>query len=81
MSARGQTIAALVNHGVVPVVRTPSAALALRAVTWLEEAGFGTFEITLTIPGALDLVRALAGDRFQITTRGLRINGGYRSRR
>ena len=56
------TIDALIQHGVVPVVRTPSTALALRAVSWLRDAGLGTFEITLTIPDALGLVRELAGD-------------------
>ena len=54
-----RTLSAL---GVVPVVRTPSAGLARRAVTWLKEAGLATFEITLTIPDALDLVRELAAD-------------------
>ena len=56
------TLDALVQHGVVPVVRTPTAALALRAVTWLRDAGLGTFEITLTIPDAMSLVRELASD-------------------
>jgi len=56
------SIDALIHHGVVPVVRTPTTALALRAVTWLRDAGLGTFEITLTIPDALSLVRELAGD-------------------
>jgi 2-dehydro-3-deoxyphosphogluconate aldolase/(4S)-4-hydroxy-2-oxoglutarate aldolase len=54
------TLAVLVGHGVVPVVRTPSAALARRAVEWLYEVGFSTFELTLTIPDALALVRELA---------------------
>ena len=53
---------ALVRHGVVPVVRTPDAVLARRAVDWLRDAGIATFEITLTIPGALALVRELAPD-------------------
>lgn len=52
----------LIQHGVVPVVRTPTTALALRAVTWLHDAGLGTFELTLTIPDALSLVRELAAD-------------------
>lgn len=52
----------LVDLGVVPVVRTPSAELARRAVSWLGDAGLATFEITLTIPGALALVRELASD-------------------
>lgn len=56
------TLDALIQHGVVPVVRTPTTALALRAVTWLHDAGLGTFEITLTIPDALSLVRELASD-------------------
>jgi 2-dehydro-3-deoxyphosphogluconate aldolase/(4S)-4-hydroxy-2-oxoglutarate aldolase len=58
----GSTLDALIDHGVVPVVRTPSAALALRAVHWLHDAGLSTFEITLTIPDALSLLRELASD-------------------
>ncbi len=61
MSA-GAALDALCAGGVVPVVRTPTAALAARAVSWLKEAGLATFEITLTIPGALDLVEQLAAD-------------------
>ena len=47
---------------VVPVVRTPDAALAATGVAWLREAGMTVFEITLTIPGAVELIRALAAD-------------------
>ena len=52
----------LVAHGVVPVVRTSSADLARTSVAWLKEAGFRTFEITMTIPGAPDLIAELAKD-------------------
>jgi 2-dehydro-3-deoxyphosphogluconate aldolase / (4S)-4-hydroxy-2-oxoglutarate aldolase len=45
---------------VVPVVRTRSAAHAETAVMWLREAGISIFEITLTIPGAVDLIGTLA---------------------
>lgn len=62
MNARRSAIEVLVRHGVVPVVRTPDAALARRAVDWLRDAGLATFEITLTIPHALELVRELASD-------------------
>lgn len=61
-ATRNATLNALIEHGVVPVVRTPTTALALRAVTWLRDAGLGTFELTLTIPDALALVRELASD-------------------
>ena len=55
-------VAMLTGCGVVPVVRTPSVDLARRAVEWLRDAGLSTFEITLTIPDALSLVRELATD-------------------
>jgi 2-dehydro-3-deoxyphosphogluconate aldolase/(4S)-4-hydroxy-2-oxoglutarate aldolase len=47
---------------VVPVVRTPTAALAATAVAWLREAGLTVFEITLTIPDAPALIGKLAAD-------------------
>ena len=47
---------------VVPVVRTSSAALAERAVSWLRDAGLRVFEITMTIPDAPALIRTLASD-------------------
>jgi 2-dehydro-3-deoxyphosphogluconate aldolase/(4S)-4-hydroxy-2-oxoglutarate aldolase len=47
---------------VVPVIRTSTADLARTAVAWLQEAGFRTFEITLTIPGAATLIAELAAD-------------------
>jgi len=52
----------LVAHGVVPVVRTSTADLARIAVSWLREAGFRTFEITMTIPGAAALIAELSAD-------------------
>ena len=47
---------------VVPVVRTPTAALAETAVGWLRDAGVTVFEITMTIPGGIELIRSLAAD-------------------
>jgi 2-dehydro-3-deoxyphosphogluconate aldolase/(4S)-4-hydroxy-2-oxoglutarate aldolase len=47
---------------VIPVVRTSTAALASTAVAWLREAGFTTFEITMTIPDAPALIRELAAE-------------------
>ncbi len=44
----------------IPVLRLASAELTERAVECLAEAGFGAFEITLTTPDALDLIRKLA---------------------
>lgn len=47
---------------IIPVVRTSTAARAAIAVAWLQEAGFRVFEITMTVPEAPSLIRALAAD-------------------
>jgi 2-dehydro-3-deoxyphosphogluconate aldolase/(4S)-4-hydroxy-2-oxoglutarate aldolase len=49
----------LIAQRVVPVLRLASAELTERAVDCLAEAGFDTVEITMTIPGAIDLIRNL----------------------
>lgn len=48
--------------GVVPVVRTSTEAAARRGVAILAEEGFDVFEITLTTPGAMAIIRDLAAD-------------------
>lgn len=53
----------VVSHGVVPVIRTSTLALARTSVGWLKEAGFRTFEITMTIPDAPSLIEELSQDK------------------
>lgn len=55
-------LATLRRARVVPVVRTRQAAHAATAVAWLREAGFAVFEITMTVPDAPGLIRALAAE-------------------
>ena len=45
---------------VIPVVRTSTPELAATAIEWLNEAGLRTFEITMTTPGAVDLMTQYA---------------------
>jgi 2-dehydro-3-deoxyphosphogluconate aldolase/(4S)-4-hydroxy-2-oxoglutarate aldolase len=45
--------------GIVPVVRAPSAALAVRAADALIAGGVSVFEITMTVPDAVSAIRAL----------------------
>ena len=45
---------------VIPVVRTSTPELAATAIEWLSVAGLRTFEITMTIPGAVDLMTQYA---------------------
>jgi 2-dehydro-3-deoxyphosphogluconate aldolase/(4S)-4-hydroxy-2-oxoglutarate aldolase len=49
----------LLAQRVVPVLRIDSLATTMRAIDCLREAGFTTFEITLTTPGAVDLIAEL----------------------
>ncbi len=52
--------------GIMPVVRTRSAELAMLAAASLLEGGVSVFEITMTVPGAVGVIRSLIerfGDR------------------
>jgi 2-dehydro-3-deoxyphosphogluconate aldolase/(4S)-4-hydroxy-2-oxoglutarate aldolase len=55
-------IPALRHARVVPVVRTRRTELARTAVDWLRAEGMTVFEITMTVPDALGLIRALAAE-------------------
>jgi len=55
-------IAALRRAVVVPVVRTTNAAHAATAIAWLRAEGMTVFEITMTVPDAPGLIRALAAE-------------------
>lgn len=45
--------------GVVPVVRAPSPELAVRAVEAMLAGGISVFEITMTVPDAVEVIRTL----------------------
>src|SRR5512147_1677103 len=60
MEASGSPVAArLASLRVVPVLRLPSRERAAAAIDCLIEAGYGTVEITLTTPDAVELIRSL----------------------
>ncbi len=46
--------------GLIPVVRAESAEMARRAVAAVWQGGISIVEITMTVPGAIDVIRALA---------------------
>lgn len=61
-----ETCARIEEVGLVPVVRAPSAELAIRAAEAVLAGGISIFEITMTVPNAIDAIRALIarfGDR------------------
>src|SRR4030095_4584605 len=46
--------------GLIPVVRAESSDQAQRAVAALKAGGLDVLEVTMTVPGAIDVIRALA---------------------
>ncbi len=50
----------ILNIGIVPVVRASSAAEARLATEALVAGGIGCVEITMTVPGAIDVIRELS---------------------
>jgi len=55
-----ETLAILLQVGVIPVVRSDSADVAIRVTEVLIEAGLPIAEITLTVPNAIDVISKLA---------------------
>ncbi len=58
----GAALDALRDHVITPVIREASTDRARTVVDTLRDAGFRVFEITLSVPGALDLVAELASE-------------------
>jgi 2-dehydro-3-deoxyphosphogluconate aldolase/(4S)-4-hydroxy-2-oxoglutarate aldolase len=66
MMTRQQVFSSIVESGVLPIVRTASAATAIRATEAIYKGGLGAVEISMTVPGALHALEKLAdrlGDR------------------
>jgi 2-dehydro-3-deoxyphosphogluconate aldolase / (4S)-4-hydroxy-2-oxoglutarate aldolase len=57
MDSRPDLRQELIAQRVIPVLRLASAGLTERAIEYLQETGFGTVEITMTTPGAIELIR------------------------
>jgi len=58
---RAEVLSRIEEIGIVPVIRSPSADVALRAVEAIVEGGIPICEITMTVPDAPALIRAVIG--------------------
>jgi 2-dehydro-3-deoxyphosphogluconate aldolase / (4S)-4-hydroxy-2-oxoglutarate aldolase len=56
---REQVLQQIRKVGLVPVLRAPSAELAIAAAAAIEAGGVPVLEVTMTVPGALDVIRAV----------------------
>jgi len=65
----GPTLAALTRQRVIPVLRFDSAGAAVDAAAMLVEAGFEVLELTMSVPGAPEVMRELA-DQYPNATVG-----------
>jgi 2-dehydro-3-deoxyphosphogluconate aldolase / (4S)-4-hydroxy-2-oxoglutarate aldolase len=68
---RAQVRQRIIQSGIIPVVRAPSAELAEAASGAVAAGGISVVEVTLTVPGAVDLIAHLAR-----TTSGILIGAG-----
>ena len=77
-SAKLQTLRTIDESGAVLIVRLPDADTAERVAHAAIEGGFRALEITLSIPGAVDLIHRLAA---QYDSEGVAVGRGDRPRR
>lgn len=61
-SEKQKVIGRILEEGVVPVLRAESHEIAMQAVEALRAGGIGVLEITMTVPGAIDLIRRLSSE-------------------
>jgi len=54
-----RTLSRVLARGIIPVIRAPSADLALRAVEAICAGGIDVVELTMTVPGAVALIEEL----------------------
>lgn len=73
MYGKLQTLRTIEDSGAVLIVRLADAEVAERVVHAAIEGGFRALEITLSTPGAMDLIRRLAG---QYTSDGIAVGAG-----
>jgi len=59
---RQQTLSSIIDIGIVPVVRTSTAAGAIKAIEAIHRGGIRAAEITMTVPGALRALEKVADE-------------------
>ncbi|MDQ6787470.1 MAG: 2-dehydro-3-deoxyphosphogluconate aldolase, partial [Acidobacteriota bacterium] len=68
---KNEVIGQITNTGLIPVIRTDSADEANRVIEAVRLGGINIFEITMTVPNAVELIEKLAdkfGDKVLIGT-------------
>ncbi len=63
---KAEVISRIRECGVVPVIRASSQDEALAVVDAVAAGGIGTIELTMTVPGAIEVIRRLAAERDEL---------------
>jgi 2-dehydro-3-deoxyphosphogluconate aldolase/(4S)-4-hydroxy-2-oxoglutarate aldolase len=58
---RNETVARIIEYGVVAVIRMKDTDRLLKVIEAVREGGVKCIEITMTVPGAVDVIRQLSG--------------------
>jgi 2-dehydro-3-deoxyphosphogluconate aldolase/(4S)-4-hydroxy-2-oxoglutarate aldolase len=57
-----EVIRKILDEGIIPVIRADSPELALRAITAIQKGGVFVIEITMTVPGAVNVIEELTNE-------------------
>ena len=60
MASKAQNMQVILDCGMIPVVRAESAEQAMQIVEALKAGGLPVIEITMTVPGALEVMREVS---------------------
>ncbi|RPJ33047.1 MAG: hypothetical protein EHM27_18400, partial [Deltaproteobacteria bacterium] len=52
-----EVLARMLEEGIVPVIRVSSAAEAFEVAKAIKEGGISVLEVTMTVPGAMDVIK------------------------
>jgi 2-dehydro-3-deoxyphosphogluconate aldolase / (4S)-4-hydroxy-2-oxoglutarate aldolase len=53
---KSDTLARIIETGLIPVIRAESSEMAIRAIDAIKEGGLSVLEITMTVPGAIRVI-------------------------
>ncbi len=56
----------IIDRGIISVIRANSPEQALKVASAVKSGGIDTIEITMTVPGAIDVIKALKKRRIQM---------------
>jgi 2-dehydro-3-deoxyphosphogluconate aldolase / (4S)-4-hydroxy-2-oxoglutarate aldolase len=60
---RAETVSRIIESGIIPVIRASSKEEALAVIDAIVAGGITTIEITMTVPGAVELIRTVSAGR------------------